>query len=476
MPSVSRSRIRAFLAATAALTATALGLAGCSAPALVAGTTVTVALSDSLTSLNPNTSFGNDVTNGAIRAATNSQFAAYDSTPKLVRDSSFGSWQVVSQVPFAVKYTIAPGVVWSDGTPVDAADLMLAWVANSGARNTAGVALAQYSDDDGRIVTAFPPGVVRFDGFSGNGLQLVKKTPVVGDGGRSLTLTYEHYFADWQLVFEVGLPAHIVAGRALALADPMRAKAALLSAVRSADAQRLAKIAGFWNTAYNVTTTPKDRGLLVSNGPYRVVTVSADRVVLQANHHYTGAHSPRFERVVVRFISDPLAAVTALADGSVDVISPAPSRAVNAAIRAVAGAKVTSGFDGSWEHLDLQFTRGRNDTFTSAKVRQAFLSVVPRKQLLDQLITPLEPGAVLRDSQVFLPGSTGYSAATTTNGSARYETVNVAAAKALLVSAGVTLYQFPVISATSARVTRVTRSPLPPGLLGNIWAWTPVAP
>lgn len=581
-----------------ALVAITLVLAGCSAPVLVSGTTVTVALPDSLTSLNPSTSYGNDATNAAISAATSSQFASYDSTPKLLSDTSFGSWHVVSSSPFVVKYTIAAGVVWSDGIPVDASDLMLSWLANSGARNTPGVDASKYADDDGRFVTPLPKGIVHFDGFSGNGLQLVKKLPVVGDSGRSLTLSYDHYFADWQLVFGVGLPAHIVAGRALGVSDPAKSTAMLLKAVRTDNRTQLAKLAAFWNNGYNVTSTPKDRGLLVSDGPYSITSITADRLVLQANRHYRGAHSPKFERVVVKFISDPLAAVKALGDGSVDVISPAPSRDVNAAIRAVDGAKIMSGFDGAWEHLDLQFAHGRNATFTSLKVRQAFLDVVPRQQLLDQLIVPLEPRATLRDSQLFLPGTSGYDAATKVNGSAQYAKVDVAAAKGLLESAGVTapqvcilfdpsnprrvlefaaiqksaaragfvvtdcsspdwrdllgtpgaydaslyafkpstlavssvgatyrsnsgidnhnfysnpevdalidrldvatdesmraslmraidtklwadaygltLYQFPAISATNARVRGVSRSPLPPGILGNIWAWTPV--
>ncbi len=596
---IRRERGRAL--ALGVFVAIALVLSGCSAPVLIKGTEVSVALPDAFTSYNPKTSYGNAATNGAVSAATNSQFAAYDNTPKLVSDPSFGSWQVLSQNPFVVKYTIAPGVTWSDGTAVDAADLMLAWVANSGSLNSKDFDASKYSDDSGRITKPFPRGIVHFGGFSGNGLQLVRKTPVVGDGGRSLTLSYEHYFADWQLVFGVGLPAHIVAGRALSITNPQRANAALLKAVQTADRVRLAKIAAFWNTGFDFTSTPKDKGLLVSDGPYTITSVNSDRVILQANKRYSGAHAGRFERVVVRFISDPLAAVTALRNGTVDVISPQPALDVDKAIRALPGVKVTSGFDGAWEHLDLQFSHSRNGTFDDEKVRQAFLDVVPRKAMLDQLIVPLERGATLRSSQVFLPGSAGYDAAARQNGSAAFDRVDVAGAKALLTSAGVsapqvcvlfdpsnprrvlefatiqksaalagfvvtdcsspdwrdllgapgaydaslyavrpstlavssvaamfrstadspavdndnfysdagvdaligrldatsdpaaqktimtaidstlwadsygvTLYQFPAITAVDGRVRGVSRSPLPPGLLWNIWAWTPV--
>ena len=591
------SRARA-LAGLGLIVAIVVVLSGCSAPVLVRGTTVTVALPDAFTSANPKTSYGNAATNVAVSAATSSQFAAYDNTPKLVEDPTFGSWHVVSQNPFVVKYTIAQGARWSDGTAVDAADLMLAWAANSGALNSKGFDAAKYVDDTGRTTKALPAGIVHFDGFTGNGLQLVKKTPVVGDSGQSLTLSYDHYFADWQLVFGVGLPAHIVAGRALGITDARKANAALLSAVQSDDSARLAKIAAMWNTGFDFTSTPKDKGLLVSDGPYSISSITSGEVVLRANRAYSGAHAARFERVVVKFISDPLAAVKALGNGSVDVISPQPALDVERAIRAVPGAHVAGGFDGAWEHLDLQFSHSRNGTFDNPKVRRAFLDVVPRKAMLDQLVVPLQNGATLRSSQVFLPGSAGYDRAVQQNGSAAFARVDVAAAKGLLTSAGVsaprvcvlfdpsnprrvrefaaiqksaalagfvvtdcsspdwsdllgtpgaydaslyalrpstlavssvgamfrststidnhnfysnpevdalvdrldvatdsatrsalmtaidsklwadsygvTLYQFPAITAADGRVSGVARSPLPPGLLWNIWAWTPV--
>jgi peptide/nickel transport system substrate-binding protein len=437
----TRRRRRTSLIAVA-LSAVLL-LAACTAPpsVVVKGTSVAVALNETFTSYNPKTSYGNDATNGAVSYATNSQFAYYDSTPALEQDTSFGSYQVVSQSPFVVKYTIAKGVTWSDGRPVDAADLLLSWAANSGSLNTKNFDATKYTDDSGKFTTPFPAGVVHFDGFSGDGLQLVTKTPVIGDDDRSLTLSYDSYFPDWRLVFGVGLPAHIVAGRALGIHDPQKAENALVKAVQSDDTARLAKVADFWNTGFNFTTTPKDTGLLVSDGPYTIRDISADHLTLVANPRYAGAHRPQFARVVLRFIADPLAQVQALRAGSVDVISPQPSTDIEKQLGAIDGVKVTSGFDGAWEHLDLQFSHSRNGTFDSALVRKAFLEVVPRQQILKQLVSPLEKGATLRSSQLFLPGQTGYAAAVKSNGSALYAKVDVAGAKALLVKAGVSAPQ-----------------------------------
>ena len=69
--------------------------------------------------------------------------------------------------------------------------------ANSGALNLPDFDNTNHTDSDtGRYSKPYPAGVVHFDGFSCNGLQLVTKTPVIGDDGRSLTFTYDHPFVD----------------------------------------------------------------------------------------------------------------------------------------------------------------------------------------------------------------------------------------------------------------------------------------
>lgn len=219
--------------------------------------------------------------------------------------------------------TARDAVKWADGAAVDGADLLLSWAANSGALNTPGFDSANCTDpDSGRYTKLFPAGVVHFDGFSGNGLQLVTKTPAIGDDGRSLTLTYDHPFVDWELVFGVGLPAHVVAERALGIEGPARAKEALVTAIQKDDTAKLAKIARFWDTGFDFTTMPKDRSLVIGTGPYTLTGLSATGATLTANPEYRGDHRPRFERVELRFVTDPLAAVAALRAGEVDVISP----------------------------------------------------------------------------------------------------------------------------------------------------------
>src|SRR5690554_53528 len=191
----------------AALVATMLVLVGCTPVSkVVEGTSVTVAVDQPMTSYNPNTGFGSATpSNASIFAAANSSFVSYDETPSLQKDTSFGTATVVSTEPLVVTYTVSAGIRWSDGTPIDAADLLLAWAANSTNVNEPDFDPSEFIDQDsGEFTDDFPRDVVYFDGFTGNGLQLVTEAPTIGSDGRSIMMTFDDYFADWNLVFDLG--------------------------------------------------------------------------------------------------------------------------------------------------------------------------------------------------------------------------------------------------------------------------------
>ena len=360
---------------------------------------MTVAVPLAFTSYNDQTSFGSTPGNAAIVDATNSGFVYYDDKSTLVRDESFGHIEVVAQDPFTVTYTVNEGVTWSDGEPVDGADLLLAWAANSGHRNTEGFNPARYIDATTGLFEAFPDDVVYFDGASHSGLQYVSSLPTLGADGRSITLVYDEYFVDWQLAFDVGLPAHVVAQTVFATTATedetagALAKKLLIDAI-SDSGPELTAIAQAWNSAF----TPEGEAPLVGSGPYSIDTVVPNEsVTLVANPLYTGDRQPRYETVVVRTITDPLAAVAALAAGEVDVIAPTPSEDVTTALEAVDDVTVLSGTSGTFEHLDLQFSAGKNTTFENPLLREAFLAAVPIAPIVEQ------SGGVARESFLFAP-------------------------------------------------------------------------
>ena len=422
-----------------ALVATMLVLVGCTPDSkVVEGTTVTVAVDQAMTSYNANTGFGSATpSNASIFAATNSSFVSYDETPSLQKDTSFGRATVVSTEPLVVSYTVNDSIRWSDGAPVDAADLLLAWAANSTTLNDPEFDPSEFIDQGtGEFTEDFPRDVVYFDGFTGNGLQLVTETPVVGGDGRSITLTFDEYFADWNLVFDLGMPAHVVAGKALRSSEPQEAKDALIDAVGADDRQKLGAIARFWNSGFNLSEDGIDLSLLVGSGPYVITEITpGEQLTLTVNPEYRGDHLPYFEEVVVRFISDPLQAVAALESGEVDIIAPQATEDVLSALDSARGAHIDHGFSGTWERLDLRFSDSKSGAIENELVRRAFLHTVPRQQILDSIIRPVGPETTLRDSHVFLPGSRGYDDAIEENGSRGYAKVNIARAERLLAQA-----------------------------------------
>lgn len=447
-------RIRRFGAAGVAIAASALVLAGCSTPQseVVEDSTVTVAWNQPFYSYNGNTSFGNATANNNIIYSTNSWFNYYNNVPELVKDESFGSYELVSEDPLTVTYTVNEGVKWSDGTAVDAADLLLVWAANSGVLNTPDFDPSDFTDPDtGEFTEDFPTDVVFFDGAIGAGLEKVGSVPEIGDDGRSITLVYDEQFVDWELAFPQGLPAHVVAKNALGLDDNAEAKTALIEAIQDNDTEALAAISSFWNSGFNFSEMPSDPELVLATGPYVITDFVADQYIeLSANPEYTGDHTPQVETITVRFIPDPLAAVQALENGEVDVIQPQATADVADALAAIDGITVLGGYEGTYEHIDLQFDNSKSGHFNNPLIREAFLKTVPRQQIVDTLIKPLQPDAEVRNSQLFLPGAEGYDETVENNGmAANFGEVDIEGAKALLAEAGVANPEVCILYATN---------------------------
>jgi peptide/nickel transport system substrate-binding protein len=420
----------------AVVCATALLSACTPQPQVVKHSTATVGIAQPFTSYNPQTSYGDSAVNEQISYATNAQFVYYDNDSRLIPDTSFGTVREVSASPLKVKYTVNTGVKWSDGVRVSRADLLLAWAANSGALNTAGFDPRGYLASDGRFTKSLPAGVVWFDGRTTGGLQYAKSRPTLGSDGRSLTLNYDQFYVDWKTAFEIGLPAHIVAEKAFGLASATKADAALVTAILTGDTAKLAKLARVWNTAFTLRAGKLDPALLVGDGPYTVSGVDAEgSVTLTANPRYTGDHRPRIETITARVLSTTQRQIDALRSGAADIITPRATAATAQALVNLPKITIQSGYDASFEHLDLQFSHSRDGSFDDPLVRQAFLKVVPRQKIVDQVAGTIQEEAAPRSSFMLFPGTSAYTAAVADNGSKAYATVDVAAARGLLARA-----------------------------------------
>ena len=439
-------KIRRIAAAVAAVTAGAIALSACSTPdvAGVEGSdtqAVTVSWNQPMFSQNNLTAAGNATANANILYLTQSQFFAYDDSLELVMNEDFGTIETVSQDPLVVKITMGDGVVWSDGTPVDAADLILMWGAQNPKFNT--VAEADTVDADGNPVELAADQVF----FSGTSpiQELVSTFPEISEDGRSITMSFDSIRSDWIFGFQtMPVSAHAVASLALDIEDPQEAKDALVAAFRDNDTATLAKIAPVWNEGFNFTSMPSDPRVFLSTGPYILDEfVENQFLTLVRNEKFDWGTKPAIDQVTFRFTEDPMAAITALQNGEVDLISPQSSVDVLQTLAGLSGIEYTTAPEATWEHVTLM--HNNNGPFDAATyggnvdvarlVRQAFLMSIPRQQIIDTLITPLQNDAAIRNSFNFVPGAPGYTEVTADNGSDFYGGGDAAKAADLLAQA-----------------------------------------
>src|SRR5690606_21476073 len=351
--------------------------------------------------------------NRTIVAAVNSSLARYNAENELEFDESFGSAEIISNNPFTVRYTVADTATWSDGTRVDASDLLLAWAANSGRLNDPDFDPEPFiNSDTGEWLRATPPGVVWFDGSVSEGLHRVSHTPELSPDRRSIDLQFDHYFVDWPLVLHVGLPAHIVAQRALRIDDARDARDALIDAILSGDDGALAPLARTWNTGFTIDELTRDAGLLVTNGPYIIAdTVSGESVTLRANGNYRGAHKPTYETVIISTVSEAGDEVRQLASGAIDVALITSTPDTLAELAALDDISITQSHAAAYSHLDLVAADSLNTHIENSLVREAFLLTIPTDEIAAaaKQRTGLEP--TRRHTHLFMPGQAGYSGA-----------------------------------------------------------------
>ena len=439
-----------FLAAGASVAAAALVLTACTPPGggddddASNDTTLNIGWNESFRSMNTLTANGNATSNAILTYLMNDNFGYYNDDLE-VTDGNLGNVEQVSEDPLKVKYSFNDDAKWSDGTPVDAADLALTWAGKSSNFNT----VESNSDDEGNVKKN-DEDTVYFDS-STIGASLIKDFPEISDDGKELTFEYTKPYSDWADEFGigadgVGVPAHIVAKKALGIDDAEKGKQAILDAIKDKDTKKLSKISNVWNTGFDFTSMPEDEDLLVHSGPYKMTKFEEGQyVTLELDDNYSGPTKPKINTITVRYNGDPMAMVQAVENGEVDFTQPQATSDVLSAAEDIDGVKVDTGDDATYEHVDFTFdNKGPfdpeahgGDEEAAKKIRQAFLKTVPRQDIVDKIIKPLNPEAKTRDSFNQVPGSPMYDAIVKGNGMEALKEVDVDGAKKLLKEAGV---------------------------------------
>ncbi|MGW6131872.1 ABC transporter family substrate-binding protein [Cellulomonas sp. NPDC055163] len=432
------------VAATGALVLSACTSEGPAESEIEETTSVNVGWNQPFYSQNNLTASGNATANANIIYMTaGNGFWYYDGDLNIAKNEDFGTYEVVTEDPLTVKYTVNEGVTWSDGTPVDAADLLLFW----GAQNDKFDSVEPETDEEGNVTNQDVVDAGVFFNSTSEAMNVVTETPEIGDDGRSLTLTYSEPRSDWEVSFYMPpVAAHAVAALGLDITDPEEGKQAVIDAFTNNDAAALSPLSKSWNEDFNFTSMPDNELQYLASGPYVLTDfVENEYLTLQLRDDYKAGPTPKVDSVTVRYNEDPLAAVTALQNGELDLIAPQSSVDVLATLDTLEGVNVEGAPEGTFEHVDLQFTNGGpfdaatygGDAAKALKVRQAFLKTIPRQEIIEKLIKPLQPDAETRDSFIYVPGSEAYDEVVANNKSELWTDVDIDGAKALLAEVGV---------------------------------------
>jgi len=427
------------ISASTALVAAALSV-GAIAPAQAAAkSTVTLLSTGDITSLNSGTSNGNTTYNSLSGSLTGMGFTYYNSDAKLVMNTKFGTMKIVKQTAkdFQIQYTVAKGQVWSDGTPIDAVDLLLTHV----------VVSDKYSKDAGLGDPANADVKPAYDSVSYGGTYgtHVVGLPTLSADKMSLTVKFDQPLPDWELLAPGPSPVHtleLIADGKNTLQSASAnaaAKAKFLSDFTKKNTAQLKKMGAIWSTGYDVTKVDSTTNplLLVSNGGFIISKFTlGDSMTLVRNPKYTSgpamATKNPIKTVVIKIIKDNTAAVQALRNGDIDVYyNTLPTGNDKISLSALENVTTVTKTGGNYSHFDLRTdtAQGETDSYTgpfagnSAKakdLRKAFLLATPREQMVSVIVAPVKSDAKPLDSALTFQGTPEYDAITKASGVSEY--------------------------------------------------------
>ena len=306
---------------------------------------------------------------------------------EFVADESFGVVTIVEDDPFRVRYDLAEPA-WSDGIPLDAADLLLGWAAASGYFDPEG-------ESDGSVAQADAAPAV----------------PVVDEFARAIDVTFERPVFGWQQAVTVPVPAHVIGRRAFGGDDAMAAKQAVIRAIQDDDRSALEEISQVWREGFEISGGDEiGADLLLSSGPFLVDELGDEggqSVTLVPNPSYRGPVTPKVAQIdLVPPGDQPIAEL----GGRLDVAILAPTTADRGPIRELERKDlgVNTSHDGTAWALLLKPA----GIFTSQPARVAFIHAASATAMVE------------RGSGLWSSAYTGTTSMLSAPGSRAYDIVN----------------------------------------------------
>jgi len=264
-------------------------------------------------------------------------------------------------------YVIRDEAVWSDGTPITADDFEFTWRSSrSGDPAEGGCASV----------------------LSTNGYEQISSVEGSGDNNKTVTVTYETPYADWQGLFSSDFGGGILPAHLMDNPDP----AALCETLTTG-----------WPIAEGF---PNE----ISAGPWQLrrdgIDVGAQTVVLTPNPEWWG-DGPNLDQLIVQNIgNDPTTAVQGLQSGELGVIYPQPQLDL---VDQVEGLKpnvesdITFGL--SFEHLDFNT---QDPHLADINVRRAFTMALDREEIVAQTVGQFSSEAQVLQNRIYFNNQPQY--------------------------------------------------------------------
>jgi peptide/nickel transport system substrate-binding protein len=323
------------------------------------------------------------------------------------------SVEVVSEDPLTIEYVVNADAVWSDGEPIDCDDFLLGYYANNGQ-------YVQLDDAGEPVIDAETEGeVFLFDLVGTTGYDQMDGAPTCSEDGKTITVTYAAPFADWQSMFSGQIPAHVIE-RESGVDD-------LLAAFEADDREAIEAIADTYNNLYTVNPGEINPDTMLSGGRLAIGSWEPGAsVTLVPNEAYWG--TPAVGDVVVRIIAEE-AQAQALANGEISAMDPQPSVDLIGQLEGIDGVTVETGAQYIWEHFDFNFN---SEIWSDIAVREAFAKCLPRQQIVETLIQPVDATAEVLNNRHIQPFEDGYQ-----DNSGGVAELDLEAAQALLDESGI---------------------------------------
>ena len=316
------------------------------------GGTLTAAIDQAPTGCNPNAMGGRGATTADVLSPVlPSAFVASGTGQAVVDQALLTQAETVSLAPQKVVYTINPKAVWSDGTPITAADFIYAWQQQRG--------------------TGSAPSFVADPATSILGYRDIASV-VPSNKGLTVTVTFTKPFADWRTLFSDLLPAHIME-----------------------------------KVGWNPSCAAIDPAIDLSGGPFVLSSVSPSQITMVRNPKWWGIPAD-LDRLVIRIASSPAQAASLFRRGTVQVAQPssyteAVLNELTSNPSAQTGQKISSSI------VQLEFSTTAPAT-AAVGVRQAIAHAVDRQALVNSVVGWSLGSIVPAQSHIFSQSSPYYPA------------------------------------------------------------------